>query len=76
MVLHNVGDGLGICGGAGSAAPDGVVNLGELVCYSIRDVCAGGCSAVCSEDDTVFKVDGHAVRTLDNASDSVARGEG
>ena len=39
--------------------------LGELVRHSIRNVCACGRSAVCSENDAVFEVDGHAVRALD-----------
>lgn len=46
LVLHNVGDGLCVGGGAGPAAPDGVVDAGQLVCHSIGDVCAGRGSGV------------------------------
>lgn len=46
VVVDNVGDGLGIGSGAGSAAPYRIVNLGELIRYSVGDVCSGGGSAV------------------------------
>lgn len=60
VVLDNVCNGLGVCGGTGSAAPDGVVHLGELVGDTVGNVSAGGGSAVCAEDDSVLEVDGHA----------------
>lgn len=46
LVLDDVGDGLSICGGARAAAPDGVVDAGQLVGHSVGDVCAGGGSGV------------------------------
>lgn len=60
VVLDNVGNCLGVCGRTGSAAPDCVVNLGELVGNTVGDVGAGCGSAVCAEDNTILEVDGHA----------------
>ena len=61
VVLHDVGDGLGVGGGARAAAPDGVVDLGEFVGDAVGDVGAGGGAGVGAEDDAVGEVDGHAV---------------
>ena len=60
MVLHNVGDGLGVGGGTGAAAPDGIVDLGEFVCDTVGYVGAGGSAGVGAEDDAVGEIDGHA----------------
>ena len=46
LVRDNVGDGLRVGGGAGAAAPDCVVDLGQLVGYAVGDICAGCGSAV------------------------------
>lgn len=60
VILDDVGYGLSVCGGTGSAAPDGVVDLGELVGNTVGNVCTSGGSAVCAENDTVLEIDGHA----------------
>ena len=62
MVLHDVGDGLSVGGGARAAAPDCVVDLGQFVRDAVGDVGAGGGARVGAKDDTVGEVDGHAVR--------------
>lgn len=41
VVVDDVGERLGIGSRAGSAAPDGVVELGELVRYSVGNVGTG-----------------------------------
>ena len=41
LVLYDVGDGLGVGGGAGPAAPNGVVDSGQLVSDPVGDVCTG-----------------------------------
>lgn len=61
LVLHNVGDGLGVSGGPGSAAPDCVVYSGELVGYTVGNVCASRCAGIGSEDNAVFECDRHTV---------------
>jgi hypothetical protein len=60
VVLDNVCNCLGVCGGTGSTAPDGVVNLGEFVGNAVGNVSASGGSTVCAEDNTILEVDGHA----------------
>lgn len=42
LVLDNVGDGLCVGGGAGTAAPDGVGDAGQFVGHAVGDVGAGG----------------------------------
>lgn len=61
LVLHNVSDGLGVGGGPGSAAPDCVVYSGELVGYTVGNVCASRCAGIGSEDNAVFECDRHTV---------------
>lgn len=46
LVLHNIRYSLCVGSGAGSAAPDRVVHLGQLVCNSVRDVGSGSRSRV------------------------------
>lgn len=62
MVRDDICNRLGVGRRTGSAAPDGVVNLGQLVRHSIRDVCSGRRSAVCAQDDSVSEGDCHAAR--------------
>ena len=64
MVGDNVGHSLGVCGGTRSAAPDGVVHLCQFVGDSVGNVGTGGCSTICTQNDSVFEVDGHAVGML------------
>lgn len=61
VVSDDISHGLGVCGGTAAAAPYCVVDLGEFVCDSVGDECAGCGAAVCAEDYAVFEVDGHAV---------------
>jgi hypothetical protein len=35
IIVHNICDGLRVSRRAGSAAVDAVVNIGELVCYTV-----------------------------------------
>lgn len=58
--MHDVGDGLGVSGGAGAAAPDGVVDLGQLVRDPVRDVSARGSARIGAEDHALVEVDGHS----------------
>ena len=60
MVVHDVGDGLRVGGGAGPAAPDCVVHLGQFVGDAVGDVGAGGGAGVGAEDDALGEGDGHA----------------
>ena len=60
VVLDNVCNCLGVCGRAGSATPDGIVDLSEFVRNTVGNVSTGGGSAVCAEDNTILEVDGHA----------------
>ena len=41
LVLYDVGDGLRVGSGAGPAAPNGVVDSGQLVSDPVGDVCTG-----------------------------------
>lgn len=60
VVVYNVGDGLGVSGGAGAAAPDGVVDLRQLVCDPVRDVGARCCARVGAQNHALVEVDGHS----------------
>ena len=48
MIIHNVGDGLRVGRGTGPAAPDCVVDLGQLVGDAVGDVGACCCAGVCA----------------------------
>lgn len=67
LVLHHVGDGLCIGGGAGAAAPDGVVYLGQLVGYAVGDVGACGCTGVgsCLRCQHAFETDSRVCSAVD-----------
>lgn len=58
--MHDVGDGLGVSGGAGAAAPDGVVDLRQLVRDPVRDVGTRCCARVGAQNDALVEVDGHS----------------
>ncbi len=60
MVVDDVGDGLRVRGGAGPAAPDCVVHLGQLVRDAVGDVGACSGAGVGAEDDAGGECDGHA----------------
>lgn len=60
VVMHDVGDGLGVSGGAGSAAPDGVVDLRQLVRDPVRDVGTRRCARVGAQNHALVEVDGHS----------------
>ena len=60
MVVHDIGDGLRVGGGAGPAAPDCVVHLGQFIGDAVSDVGAGGGAGVGAEDDALGEGDGHA----------------
>jgi hypothetical protein len=59
VVMYDVGDGLGVCSRTRATAVDAVVDVGELVCYSVGDVAAGSSTTVCANDHAVFELDGH-----------------
>lgn len=60
VVVHDVGDSLGVSGGAGAAAPDGVVDLRQLIRDPVRDVGARRCARVGAQDHALVEVDGHS----------------
>src|SRR5271170_3331595 len=39
------------------------MDLCEFVCDSVRNICSGRCSTICSEYDSVFEVDSHNGRS-------------
>jgi hypothetical protein len=73
VVGDNVCHSLGVCGRTRAAAPDGVMHLCQFVGDSVGNVGTGGCSAVSTQDDTVFEVDRHAVGLLMGCLEMVIR---
>ena len=61
MVVNDVGDRLRIGRRTGSTAPDGIMNLGQLVRHPIGDVCPRRRPTIGSQDDSAVEGDGHAV---------------
>lgn len=41
MIMHDIRHGLGVGRGAGAAAPDGVVHLGQFIRHPVGNVAAG-----------------------------------
>lgn len=58
--MHNIGDGLGVSGGAGATAPDGVMDLRQLVRDSVRDIGARRGARVGAQNHALIKIDGHS----------------
>ena len=59
VVLDVVGDGLRVGGTSGAAAPDPIVELGDLIGRAVGHVRAGGDAGVGPEDDAAGEGDGH-----------------
>ncbi len=74
MVVDDVGDGLSVGSGAGPAAPDCVVHLGQLVRDAVGDVGACGGAGVGAENYAGREGDGHAGWGLEG--EEVGRGVG
>lgn len=64
VVGDDVGHSLSVGGRARSAAPDGVMHLCQFVGDSVGDVSTSGCSAVGTENNTIFEVDSHTDRIV------------
>ena len=60
VVGDNVGDCLGVGSRTGPTAPDRIVDLGQLIGYTVGNVGACGGTGVCAEDDAVVEADCHA----------------
>jgi len=60
VIVHNISNSLCIGRGTRAAAPDGVVDLCQFVCYTVCDVGAGGGTGVGAENDALVECDSHA----------------
>ena len=59
IVLDVVGEGLGVGGRPGAAAPDPFVDLGNFIRHAVGNVCACGNARVSPHDDAALERDRH-----------------